>query len=418
MSRKPSLLILSSVLPFPRDSGQQQRVYYKIKALRKHFQITFCGPMNHEDGDKIREQLLTVCDQVLILPSRYTHHSAGKVWYRMAGLLYALRTGLKWSNYLVKEVEFSPSRIQAALHDQHYDCALFEYWHAAERVPLFHDRQIPCVLDMHNILWQSYESQLDTCRWIPKLWKRWALAEYRKLEEKAWTEFDGVIAINESEFAYVRDKVPEKTRVFYAPMGTELFLWPYLWQPVSPPRLAYYGGLGSAHNQRDALFCYEAIMPVIWAVIPEAELWLTGSNPPSFLRELSKKDERIKTTGYLDRPQEVLKTMSAVLCPWTGTYGFRSRLVEVMAIGLPVVASSEAVYGMGIEAGRGIFLEETPQQMGDASLRLLQDTEFARHHSRSARAQVEEKFSYEATYEMLAEDLVEFTLLRRKVRTN
>ena len=41
MSKKTRLLILSAVYPFPRNSGQQQRVYYKLRALRADFHITF-----------------------------------------------------------------------------------------------------------------------------------------------------------------------------------------------------------------------------------------------------------------------------------------------------------------------------------------------------------------------------------------
>ena len=43
ISGEPGLLIISSVLPFPRNAGQQQRVYYTLKALSETFRHTFNG---------------------------------------------------------------------------------------------------------------------------------------------------------------------------------------------------------------------------------------------------------------------------------------------------------------------------------------------------------------------------------------
>src|SRR5690606_14691233 len=111
--------------------------------------------------------------------------------------------------------------------------------------------------------------------------------------------------------------------------GIDLQKWPYSWQPAQPPRIAYYGGLGSPHNQRDALQCYEEIMPTVWAHFPDVELWIVGSRPPATIQALAEQDSRVTVTGFVERVQDVLQTMTAVLCPWTGKYGFRSRLIEV-----------------------------------------------------------------------------------------
>ena len=271
----------------------------------------------------------------------------------------------------------------------------------------FHQAATPCVLDMHNVLWQSYARQLECRRVLPDWWKRRSVARYRLHEEHAWREFDGLIAINGEEETYARSVVSEGIPVFYAPMGTDLTLWPHCWRPARPPRLAYYGGLGSPHNQADARRCYTDIMPRIWREAPDAQFWVVGGKPPPSVQSFAQ-DQRVRVTGYVPRVQDTMKTMTAVLCPWSGTYGFRSRLVEVMALGVPVVASPQAVYGMEMESGRGIFLEQTDGGMADAALRLIRDHRFATEQSRCARRQMEDKFSYEATYGRLARELSRF----------
>jgi glycosyltransferase involved in cell wall biosynthesis len=180
-------------------------------------------------------------------------------------------------------------------------------------------------------------------------------------------------------------------------MGTDIELWPYSPAPARPPRLAYYGGLGNPHNEKSALECVDDVMPVIWESRPDAELWLVGSNPSETLRKLVA-DPRIKVTGYVADVQKVLRTMTAVLCPWVGTFGFRSRLVEVMALGVPVVSTPEAVSGMELRHGRGILWGSNGRELAENALMFIEDPAFAREQGRIARREIERLLSIERTY--------------------
>lgn len=405
MADKPRLAVVSHVLPYPGSAGQQQRVAYKLRALRPFFHLTFIttAPEFHLEATRLR--LLKHCDEAVVASSVYTRNDLSRLWYRSLGAFFTLRTGLKFSNYLVGKLEFSPARLELLLGERHFDCALYEYWHAAESTSVFHRRGAVCILDMHDLLWQSYRRQLDQKHWLPGWGKSWAVRRYREQEEQAWSQFDGLIAISQGEYDYMRQRLPSTCRLFFAPMGLDLRVWPYSWQPANPPRIAYYGGLGSSHNQRDALYCYKQIMPLIWDKCPEAELWLVGSHPPKKLLELTR-DPRVHVTGYVEQVQETLKSMLAVLCPWAGTYGFRSRLVEVMALGVPVVASPDAVHGMDLSARQGLWLAQDSQEYAEYCLNIIKEPEFAREQSLYARAQIMEKFSFDATYGHLAEEIL------------
>lgn len=405
---KLRLLVISCVLPFPGTSGQQQRVAYTLKAIRKHFHVTFLTVAAQENKNSIQGHLQKYADDIILLPSKYSKNFFTRIFHKIAGLIHTIITGLKSSNYVLGKLEFSPSRIATFLKDRHFDIVLFEYWHAVESVQFFQQQKTPCVLDMHNILWQSYARHLPSNAFLPKWWVRWAISKYKQKEEAAWGQFAGLIAINKSEYEYTRKNVTENISLFYTPMGTDLSLWPYSWEPATPHRVAYYGSLGSLHNQQDALLCYKEIMPEIWRQFPEIELWLVGNAPPDSLKQIPKRDPRVHVTGYVESVQDVLKTMTLVLCPWTGTYGFRSRVVEVMALGVPVVATHQAVDGMQLESGQGIFLEDLPQQMAKAGINLLQDPSWKKQQSFLARKQIEEKFGYDTTYGRLAQDLVHF----------
>jgi polysaccharide biosynthesis protein PslH len=398
------LLVISHVYPFPGVVGQQQRVAYKLRALRSRFEITFLTYAPSPKVDAIRTQLRDYVDHPIVLPSAYSSSLPQRLRHRLMGALHTLRTGQKLSNYAIGTVELSPQRVRDSINPRDFDLVLYEYWHAVESTAVFSAHNVPTTLDMHDVLWQSYQRQLLNSR-QPDWWKTRAVNLYKRAEESAWHQYDLLIAINRAEGDYARTIVGADTPIIYAAMGTDLSLWPYAWNPADPPRIAYYGGLGSPHNQRDALRCCEHIMPLIWQHIPDAQFWIVGSNPPPSIQSIPTRDPRVTVTGFVQDAPTVLGSMSAVLCPWVGTYGFRSRLVEVMALGVPVIASPDAVYGMDMDEARGIFLRQTDAEMASACLHLLQDQNFASRQSQLARQQIEEKYSYEATYGKLADDL-------------
>ena len=410
---KPRLLILSHVLPFPQSTGQSRRVKYTLEALRARFHLTFatCAPETRVSA--VKQGLLNTCDEAIVWKASSDTSRMRKVGIRAASWAYALATGLKTSNYYIGKVDFAPSVLAAKCLNQKFDAVLLEYWHASESMRMFQERGIPCIVDLHNVLWQARAKEIGDWR-VPQTLAGLLARRYKNREEKAWIRFDGVITINRAEHDYIRDVLPS-SHLFYAPMGVPLEAWPYSWEPQSPPRLMYYGGLGSSHNRRDALRCLREVMPRVWRQMPQVEFWIVGSDAPPEFSNL-QGDPRVKVTGFVSRPQEVLNKATCVLCPWSGTYGFRSRLIEVMALGVSVVASTDAAYGMDLQEGQGFFPCSTDDQMAQRALDLLENVELAQAQSRLARRQMEELYSFESSYGRLATELHKWLTERRPER--
>jgi polysaccharide biosynthesis protein PslH len=405
------LLVVSHVLPFPGDSGQQQRVRLTLQSLRSRFHVTVAVPSSSSDEAVVREKLLEHCDDVIIVPSGADDGMLAKSGKYLAGAVYCSWSGEKWSNYVIGQLQFSPSRMGQLADSGHYDCVLYEYWHANASTEVFRSRGIPTVLDMHNILWQALDRQLKGRRLLPSWVRRPLVARYRKREERAWARYDGLIAVNRAEHGYASTRVKRDIQLFHVPMGVQLDRWTYRWNPAQPPRIAYYGGLTSLHNQRSARECVLEIMPIIWEEYPTAEIWVVGSNPPPDIVALA--GDRVKVTGFMEDVGPILGLMSAVLCPWKGTYGFRSRVIEAMALGIPVIVTPDAVYGMDLDPGRGLVLAESVEEMAGKLIELLRDPALAREHSLAARQQVTERFAFGHTYGRFAVELEQWLRMQR-----
>jgi glycosyltransferase involved in cell wall biosynthesis len=362
-----------------------------------------------EQTGKIREELTPFCDESLLLESPIAVSSAKQVLHGAKSVLYSCLTGLKRSNYQIGRVLFTPEAVETATRGRQFDLALFEYWHAARATRVLQNRRIPCVVDIHNILSRNYGNYLDRLQGVPQLWKRWASERYGRAEKTAWRSFDGIITMNSKEEGEVRGIVGEATPMFSAPMGTDLSAFPYSWDPAQPPRVAYYGSLGSAGNQRDAIACASEIMPIVWQRFPEAELWLIGSNPPERIRALTA-DARVHVPGFVEHVQETLRRATVVVVPWSGMHGFRSRLIEVMALGVPLATTPEVIAEMDLDRERGVMLGHNNMELADLCSTVLANPTFARQRSTGGHAEVLARYDLDATYGRLARDLREFCL--------
>jgi glycosyltransferase involved in cell wall biosynthesis len=409
------LLIISHVLPFPGASGQELRIRYTLEEAVRQFEVDFLtyAPLAQSEG--VEKQLAAFGCRPVILEACWPRIGLKRLMHSLASGLFVLRTGLKSSNYAIGQVELSLARVRSAIVPGAYDGVLYEYFHALESVTLFQSAGVSTILDMHNVLWKSREQRLNERTGWPAGFKRASLARYRRREESSWDQFDALVAINRSEYNLIHSRLRPSQKLFYAPMGTDLSRWAACWRPANPPRLAYYGGLGNHHNEAAALRCLDQIMPQIWKRFPDAELWLVGSNPSERLRRLTS-DWRVHVTGFVERVQDVLCTMSLVLCPWSGAYGFRSRIVEVMALGVPLVATPEAVDGMELESGRGIILANSDHDLAEGALGLLSAPNQLKTQSRLARSEMERLYNLDNTYGRLMTELRDW-LAERKDRS-
>ena len=411
---KLNILIISHVIPYPLSSGQQLRVFYTLIALRKYFHITFLTSLPSKHKNYVIFQISNLVDKLLIIDSKYSNNVVNKIFYQLVGRIYSLFTGLKFSNYIIGKVDYSPKNINLATDINNYDCVFYEYWHAVDSTEIFHTKNIPCILDTHNILWQSYQKQLNLKKFIPPIINKNILRKYKTFEENAWDQFDGIIAINSEEFNYIKNQLSSQKKIFSLPMGTDLSKWPHLYNPIKPQRIVFYGGLGSIHNQISAMDGYQFIMPKIWEKFPDVEYWIVGSNPPEKIKSIPTVDPRVRVTGFLDDPQTLLSTMSLMICPWSGTYGFRSRLIEIMALGVPIITNVEAIYGMELDENKGILLADDYDEFAEISIELLSKPQNLLKQSVLARNQIEEKFSFESTYLDFSYELFQFVNERKQ----
>ena len=139
-----------------------------------------------------------------------------------------------------------------------------------------------------------------------------------------------------------------------------------------PGTLVFSGKMSFHANIAGVLHLVEHIMPHIWKQRPATRLIIAGSNPPLSVRRLSH-DTRIDVTGYVADLRPYIAQAQVAVSPLPYAVGIQNKVLEAMALGTPVVASSSASAGLQVVSERDVLVADEPERFAASVLRLLDD---------------------------------------------
>jgi polysaccharide biosynthesis protein PslH len=142
------------------------------------------------------------------------------------------------------------------------------------------------------------------------------------------------------------------------------------------------------------------ILPHIWKQRPGVRLIIAGSDPPAWMRHLTR-DPRIEVTGYVSDLRPYIAQAQISVSPLPYAVGIQNKVLEAMALGTPVVASASAVGGLQVVDGRDLLIAEEPETFARAVLRLLDDTALRSQLAENGLTYVAACHSWEAIVDQL-----------------
>jgi polysaccharide biosynthesis protein PslH len=136
--------------------------------------------------------------------------------------------------------------------------------------------------------------------------------------------------------------------------------------------LIFSGKMSFHANIAGVCMLVRHILPLIWQKRPTVRLIIAGSDPPAMIRHLAR-DPRIEVTGYLPDLRLAIAKAQIAVCPLPYAVGVQNKVLEAMALGTPVVASTAAAAGLQAIPGRDLLVADEPTDFAAAVLCLLED---------------------------------------------
>jgi glycosyltransferase involved in cell wall biosynthesis len=131
-------------------------------------------------------------------------------------------------------------------------------------------------------------------------------------------------------------------------------------------QLIFFGTLYFPPNVDAARRLLTQIWPAVHARQPNLELSIVGRSPPRHLLELASSTPAARIEGDVPEIEPYLRRAVLSVCPMFMGSGMKNKLLESLAMGLPIVATREAVAGIDFVSGKHGWLAETEPLLAEA----------------------------------------------------
>ncbi len=383
------ILFLTGRLPYPPDRGDRLRAYHFLRVLSQAHPITLLSFIGDARETAHIGPLRPFCEDIQLV-----HRGQ---WQSV------MTTGLNvWRPLPLQSLYYRSTVMQEAvdhvLARRHFDVIYVHLFRMAQFVA---GRNRPYrILDLTDAISSEIERSLPyrDPKW--RLIYRLELPRIRRYEREMARRFDETWLISEAERRQLMiDDADEK--VLVVPNGVDYARFHPSGRHPHEPKMIFVGHMSVFHNVDAAEQLVHEILPRIRAVVPSARLDLVGAEPAAEVKQLSTTPG-VRVLGHVADLNAALNDAAIFVAPLRFAAGIQNKVLEAMAVGLPVVTTSYVNNGLEAEDGRHLLIADEPAAFADAVCRLLHDASLRQALGQSGREFVRRHYRWESVLDRLA----------------
>jgi len=168
------------------------------------------------------------------------------------------------------------------------------------------------------------------------------------------------------------------------------------------PRMIYTGQMDYAPNVEACLRVIERLLPAIRIHRPDTTFHIVGRNPAEELRKHHEQGG-VYVWGAVEDTRPWLAGADLALIPLEIARGIQTKVLEAMAMGLPLVLTSGAATGLGARDGQHFMVADTDEELIDRVTSLIAHPRQGLALGRAARQFMVDNLSWEACLAPLPE---------------
>jgi hypothetical protein len=228
---------------------------------------------------------------------------------------------------------------------------------------------VPKILDFGDMDSQKWLEYTSYKPW-PLSWGYWWEGQRLLAEEKRLARrFDFCTATTKSEWETLTS-YGVKTPSDWFPNGVDASAFAPSSEPYDPDTICFIGRMDYYPNQQGMIEFSANVLPLLRERRPGIKLQIVGADPSLAVLKLGELPG-VTVTGSVPQVQPYVLSSALTIAPLRIARGTQNKMLESMAMGVPVVSSRTAAGGVDAVAGEHLLVASTPAEYRDAILRIL-----------------------------------------------
>ncbi|MEW5977981.1 MAG: TIGR03087 family PEP-CTERM/XrtA system glycosyltransferase [Acidobacteriota bacterium] len=319
-------------VPFPPNKGDKIRSFYELKHLTHGHEVHLLAFYEDPRDGGHASTLRQYCHDVKLIPLQ--------PWLQTGRALVKLVAGRPWSlGYFSHGAMWKA--VQEKLQSNSFD-VVFVY--SSSMAPYIEQVQIPRILDFVDSdasKWGQYAER----RKLPLSWLFGLEARRLGRYEKQMADvFDYSLFVSEREAAHLVSSLTSG-RIKIVRNGVDLDFFTPRAPRSEAPLIVFTGAMDYFPNVDAVGFFSAEVLPLIRKYVSDARFQIVGSDPSRAVRRLAQMPG-VSVVGRVPDTRPYLADARVAVAPLRISQGIQNKILEALAMGVPVVASEKAAGGL------------------------------------------------------------------------
>lgn len=378
------LVFITTRLFWPADSGRKVSLFHYCKGLREQlgYEVYVYSFL---EGDQRAEDASD--HPSFITDVRVAKSVTGSLKLKNLGTALLkpampFQCALYWS-------EENCSAIREYCEEIDPDAVIIDMVRLAPYMDALDGLGLPVVLDYDDLLSKRYERQIGESggnvlgkygvqasgfaraffsnQMLKNLVLRWESKKVRRAEDAFALEAGAVLFVSPIESEELNERLG-LNKCFDATLGAEIVEGKN--SSIANYDFGFVGNMHTAANQASLDYICKELIPLL----PDITLRVIGVCP-EYVADRYKQYSNVSFSGRVESINDELLRCKAMLAPFAYGTGIKTKVLEAMGMGLPVITNSIGVEGMTCIPGVEVELGENSQELVNICRNLLSDPE-------------------------------------------